>query len=117
MNPEEQRSSSSGSVIYYPNAAKTYIYPPRQPTDSLRDASSSSSPHVRPSSSGTVIYYSDAPPTIIYPPPHHSRAAQSAHMSTSSDIGATSGESNKRKRGDSPPSKGQDSAPKTFGLV
>ena len=38
-------------------------------------------------------------------------------MSTSSDIGAISTESNKRKRGDSPPSERQDSAPKTLGLV
>ena len=59
---DNNRPTSSRSVIFYPDAPKTYIYPPRQAKDEP-----SSQPN-RPTSSGSVIVHDDAPFTVIYPP-------------------------------------------------
>ena len=56
------RPTSSHSVIFFPDAPKTYIYPTRQIKNEP------SSPPNRPTSSGSVIVHDDAPFTIIYPP-------------------------------------------------
>jgi hypothetical protein len=121
MNPENGRLSSSGSMIYYPETPKTFIYPSRQNTTSTTPEASSSPQENRPSSFGTVIFYPDAPPTIIYPPRGHYRSPQSAHADTgSSTVDLFSGARTKRKRRDATPSDVQgseNSGPNTFGLV
>ena len=90
----EGRPSSSGSVVFYPDASGTHIYPPRCPTLFTRTRPSSNSTvivhkespptvthpnltgteQVRSFSSGTVIIHPDAPRTIIYPPRQQDRA-------------------------------------------
>ena len=95
----EGRPSSSGSVIYHPDAPKTYIYPPRETIESSG----------RPSSSGTVIYHADAPITIIYP-------ARDRHRGKV--LKSTTGpEKSKRKRGDSPPPEQERPESQTYALV
>jgi len=66
MQEEEARPSSSGSVIYFPNYPKTYIYPRRQQTPSIQQKITHEI-DARPSSSGTMILYPDALVTLIYP--------------------------------------------------
>ena len=106
MDPDA-RPSSSGSVIFYPNAPKTFIYLPQPPASRRHD--------IRSSSSGTVIYYPDAPVTIIYPPRDRFRAPRptSAKQPTTSAVADTT----KRKREDSPPSQAEEPASKTYALV
>ena len=103
MRIMEGRPSSSGSVIYYPDAPKTYIYPPREVIEL--------SGH--PSSSGTVIVYEDAPTTIIYPALGKNRAKASSLM-TATTAGP---QKSKRGRSDSPPPEPEQPTFRTYALV
>lgn len=106
----DARPSSSGSVVFHPNAPKTFIYPPRQLPASRRH-------DIRSSSSGTVIYYPDAPVTIIYPPRDRIRTPR---LTSAKQLSATTtdvADTTKRKRAESPPSQAEEPSSKTYALV
>jgi hypothetical protein len=57
----DERPSSSHSLIIYPDAPQTFIYPPQSARTYLPDNED------RPGSSGSIIFRPDAPRTSIYP--------------------------------------------------
>jgi len=99
MQQEEARPSSSGSVIYFPNHPKTYIYPRRQQTPSVQQKVTHGI-DARPSSCGTMILYPDAPVTLIYPHKERLRSPQLNEPPSQQPRP----EKLKRKRENSPPS-------------